>query len=51
MTSILGIDGKKQVMSTPAFAVHEETTSKEVGSLMMNRHMNRIPVIGEIRGA
>lgn len=62
MTSILGIDGKKQlgesrailqtttakeVMSTPAFAVHEEATIEEVVSLMMNRHINRIPVIDE----
>ncbi len=60
MTSILSIDGKKQlvqsrerlqkataeeVMSTPAFAVHEDATVEEIVSLMMNRRINRIPVI------
>ena len=62
MTSILSIDGKKQlgksrerlqtatakeVMSTPAFAVHAEATVEEIVSLMMNRHINRIPVIDD----
>ena len=62
MTSILTIDGKKQVakdsdrlhstkvkhvMSTPAFAVHQDATIEEVVSLMMNRHINRIPVVDE----
>ena len=47
MTSILCIDGKKQVMSTPTFAVYEETTIKEVVSLMMNRHISRIRVSDE----
>ncbi len=62
MTSILTIDGKKQllehsdrlhstkvkhVMSAPAFAVHSDATIEEVVSLMMNRHINRIPVIDE----
>ena len=62
MTSILTIDGKKQaaenseilqltkvkhVMSTPAFAVHSDATIEEIVSLMMNRHINRIPVVDE----
>ncbi len=62
MSSILTIDGKKQVaedsdrlhstmvkhvMSTPAFAVHSDATIEEVVSMMMNRHINRIPVIDE----
>ena len=60
MASILFIDGKKlanvsknkiqtltaqDVMSTPVYAVHLEATIEEIVSLMMNRHINRIPVI------
>lgn len=60
MASILFIDGKllrdvnkkkiealtaADVMSTPVYAVHLETTIEEIVSLMMNRHINRIPVI------
>lgn len=60
MASILFIDGKllrnvnkkkietltaADVMSTPVYAVHLEATIEEIVSLMMNRHINRIPVI------
>lgn len=60
MASILFIDGNKlanvskkkiqtltaqEVMSTPVYAVHLEATIEEIVSLMMNRHINRIPVI------
>ena len=60
MASILFIDGKllrnvnkkkiesltaEDVMSTPVYAVHPEATIEEIVSLMMNRHINRIPVI------
>ena len=60
MASILFIDGKllrnvnkkkiesltaEDVMSTPVYAVHLEATIEEIVSLMMNRHINRIPVI------
>lgn len=58
--SILFIDGKSaegisqkksdtltaaDIMSTPVYAVHLEATIEEIVSLMMNRHINRIPVI------
>lgn len=33
------------VMSTPVYAVHLETTIEEIVTLMMNRHINRIPVV------
>ncbi|MBE6023612.1 MAG: CBS domain-containing protein [Cellulosilyticum sp.] len=60
MASIFFIDGKllrsvnkkkietltaADVMSTPVYAVHLEATIEEIVSLMMNRHINRIPVI------
>ncbi len=60
MASILFTDGKgvestnqkksdsltaADVMSTPVYAVHLEATIEEIVSLMMNRHINRIPVI------
>lgn len=60
MESILLVDGKMtdhieskkleglmaaDVMSTPVYAVHLETTIEEIVTLMMNRHINRIPVI------
>ncbi len=60
MASILFIDGKllrnvnkkkietltaADVMSTPVYSVHLEATIEEIVSLMMNRHINRIPVI------
>lgn len=60
MASILFIDGNKlanvskkkiqtltaqEVMSTPVYAVHLEATIEEIVSLMMNRHINRIPVV------
>lgn len=60
MASILFVDGNKfagisrkkietltaaDVMSTPVFAVHLEATIEEIVSIMMNRHINRIPVI------
>lgn len=62
MASILFIDGKllsnvnkekiasltaEDVMSTPVYAVPLEATIEEIVSLMMNRHINRIPVIDE----
>lgn len=60
MASILVVDGDKlagvsrkriegliasDVMSTPVYAVHLEATIEEIVSIMMNRHINRIPVI------
>lgn len=60
MASILLLDGDKlsgvsrkgiegltaiDVMSTPVYAVHLEATIEEIVSIMMNRHINRIPVI------
>ena len=60
MASILFTDGKgtqsisqkksdaltaADVMTTPVYAVHLEATIEEIVSLMMNRHINRIPVI------
>lgn len=60
MASILFVDGKllgnvnkkkiealtaADVMSTPVYAVHLEATIEEIVSLMMNRRINRIPVI------
>lgn len=62
ITSILYIDGNRQVgidqrdlnaltaedvMSLPVYAVHLEATIEEIVSLMMNRHINRIPVIDD----
>ena len=35
----------EDVMSAPVYAVHLEATIEEIVSLMMNRHINRIPVI------
>ena len=64
MASILFIDGKlienvnkkkietltaEDVMSTPVYAVHLETSIEEIVSLMMNRRINRIPVIDNQR--
>lgn len=60
MASILFTDGKgvegmsqkksdsltaADVMTSPVYAVHLEATIEEIVSLMMNRHINRIPVI------
>lgn len=60
MASILFIGGNKfkevsekkietltaqDIMSTPVYAVHLEATIEEIVSIMMNRHINRIPVI------
>lgn len=60
MTSILFIDGNKpnetimkkidsvtaaDVMTTPAYAVHPDATVTDVVILMMNRQINRIPVV------
>lgn len=60
VASILFVDGKKlwqetsrdfryltaqDVMTTPVYSVRMEATIEEVVSLMMNRHINRIPVI------
>lgn len=62
MTSILFIDGNKpndlimqkitsvtaeDVMTTPAFAVHPDATVTDVVLLMMNRQINRIPVVDD----
>ncbi len=62
VTSILLVDGKKllavsqenvlamtagDIMSTPVYSVRQEATIEEIVSLMMNRHINRIPVIDQ----
>lgn len=62
VASILSIDGKKllgdkyetlhtltayDVMTTPVYAVPQDATIEEIVTLMMNRHINRIPVIDE----
>lgn len=62
MTSILFIDGDKpndlikkkidsitasDVMTTPAYAVHPDATVTDVVILMMNRQINRVPVVDE----
>lgn len=60
--SILFVDGKKtmraarenlksltakDIMTAPVYSVRMEATIEEIVSLMMNRHINRIPVIDE----
>ncbi len=62
MTSILLLDGKnpdtfdiqrfnsmtaQDIMSTHVYAVQSAATVEEIASLMMNRHINRIPVVDE----
>lgn len=63
VANILFIDGKKtlfketskdlqfltakDIMTAPVYSVREEATIAEVVSLMMNRHINRIPVIDD----
>lgn len=62
MTSILLLDGKnpdtidiqrfnsmtaQDIMSTHVYAVQPAATVEEIASLMMNRHINRIPVVDE----
>ena len=62
VASILSIDGKKllgdkyeslhtltayDVMTAPVYAVPQDATIEEIVTLMMNRHINRIPVIDE----
>lgn len=33
------------IMSSPVYSVHAEATLEEIATLMINRHINRIPVI------
>lgn len=62
IASILFIDGEIQykgnyqnliyltaadIMSSPVYAVHLNATIDEIASIMVNRHINRIPVIDE----
>lgn len=61
VASILFIDGKLQkelhhkieaqtandIMSSPVYAVYLDTTLEEVASVMINRRINRIPVINK----
>lgn len=62
VASILFVDGKKpetkmcrnlqhltakDIMTAPVYAVRMEATIEEIVSLMMNRHINRIPVIDD----
>ena len=62
MASILFIDGEIQhkhkyrhlnyltasdIMSSPVYAVHVDATIGEIASIMVNRRINRIPVINE----
>lgn len=62
VASILFVDGKtpwkgtnkdlqhltaKDIMTAPVYAVRLEATIEEIVSLMMNRHINRIPVIDD----
>lgn len=35
------------IMSSPVYAVHLNATLDEIASVMVNRHINRIPVIDE----
>ena len=35
------------IMSSPVYAVHLDATIGEIASIMMNRRINRIPVINE----
>lgn len=35
----------KDIMSSPVYSVHAEATLEEIVTLMINRHINRIPVI------
>nr|WP_302598776.1 CBS domain-containing protein [uncultured Cellulosilyticum sp.] len=62
VASILFIDGEipykqkyrhlnyltaSDIMSSPVYAVHLDATIGEIASIMMNRRINRIPVINE----
>lgn len=62
VASILFVDGKKlwketskdfrfltaeDIMTSPVYSVRMEATIEEIVSLMMNRHINRIPVIDD----
>lgn len=62
VASILFIDGKIQhqreyrhlnyltasdIMSSPVYAVHVDATIGEIASIMVNRRINRLPVINE----
>lgn len=35
----------KEIMSTPVYAVHQRASLGEVASMMVNRHINRVPVV------
>ncbi|MGL4737768.1 MAG: CBS domain-containing protein, partial [Cellulosilyticaceae bacterium] len=35
----------KEIMSTPVYAVHQRASLSEVASMMVNRHINRVPVV------
>lgn len=58
--SILSIDGvdksddefkkivervAKDIMSSPVYSVNEDATLNEIASVMVNRHINRVPVV------
>lgn len=62
--SILSIDGvdkynedlkkivsrvAKEIMSSPVYSVSEDSTLSEIASIMVNRHINRVPVIDKER--
>lgn len=35
----------KEIMSTPVYAVDQKASLSEVASMMVNRHINRVPVV------